>query len=223
MRQEFVEVRTIEAAQTACPWAAEIVEVEGGFQAFESMTDYNNWIKNTDQETEEESEEVPSVEVCSDVEWVRENEIWHREGIDESDLDDAARTYNEAVYKALTDKGWDVWWAKGQRMFFHGWNGAHFTTQCGCVGSWAKLTEEQIAVIDEARKLADKTVMDTWGKPAGETRQDVVEAVEAANLCCPVDVCDAVLGVWESGGDWRAELAEAVKNDAVVAKQIGLE
>ena len=53
MRQEFVEVSTIEAAYTACPWAAEIVEVEGGFQAFESMTDYSTWIKNTDQETED--------------------------------------------------------------------------------------------------------------------------------------------------------------------------
>lgn len=50
MRQEFVEVSTIEAAQTACPWAAEIVEVEGGFEAFESMDDYNTWSKNTDQE-----------------------------------------------------------------------------------------------------------------------------------------------------------------------------
>ena len=165
----------MEQANKLAPWAAEIVEVEGGFHAFESMTDYNNWIKNTDQETEEESEEVPSVEVCSDVEWVRENEIWHREGIDESDLDDAANTYKEFVYQTLTDKGWDVSWAKGQRMFFHGWNGAHFPTKRGCVGSWANLTEEQIAVIDEARKLADQTVMDTWGKPAGETRQDVVE------------------------------------------------
>lgn len=50
MRQEFVEVSTIEAAYTACPWAAEIVPVEGGFQAFESMDDYNQWLVNTDYE-----------------------------------------------------------------------------------------------------------------------------------------------------------------------------
>jgi hypothetical protein len=57
----------------------------------------------------------------------------------------------------------------------------------------------------------------------GETRQDVVQAVVAANLCCPEQVCDAVLGVWEAGGDWRAELAQAIKNDADVAKQLGVQ
>jgi hypothetical protein len=31
MRKEFVEVETIEEAAEECPWAAEIVEAEGGF------------------------------------------------------------------------------------------------------------------------------------------------------------------------------------------------
>ena len=43
MRSEFLEVATIEAAQAAAPWAAEIVEVDGGFMAFESMADYDLW------------------------------------------------------------------------------------------------------------------------------------------------------------------------------------
>lgn len=50
MRSEFIEVDTVEAAQTACPWAAKIVPVDGGFHAFESMDDYNRWLSNTDFE-----------------------------------------------------------------------------------------------------------------------------------------------------------------------------
>lgn len=50
MRSQFVEVGTIEAAYIACPWAAEIVPVEGGFHAFESIEDYNRWLVNTDYE-----------------------------------------------------------------------------------------------------------------------------------------------------------------------------
>jgi len=46
MRTEFLEVGTIEAAQAAAPWAAEIVEVDGGFMAFESMADYNQFSKS---------------------------------------------------------------------------------------------------------------------------------------------------------------------------------
>lgn len=43
MRTEFVEVETKEEAETACPWAAIVVEVEGGHMAFESMADYETW------------------------------------------------------------------------------------------------------------------------------------------------------------------------------------
>jgi hypothetical protein len=60
MRQEFVEVATIQEAQAAAPWAAEIVEVEGGFQAFESMADYDTWLRSCDQDlsTSESDEET---------------------------------------------------------------------------------------------------------------------------------------------------------------------
>jgi hypothetical protein len=222
MRQEFVEVSTIEAAYTACPWAAEIVEVEGGFQAFESMDDYNTWIKNTDQDTEgDDSEKMPSVEVCKNVEWVRENEI-NKDGIDEVDFENAANTYSEAVYDALTEKGWNVSWSKRERITFHGWNGARFTTIRGCVGSWEKLTDDQLAIIDEARKLADEAVK-VWVKTDEEARQEIIAIVEEANVCCPEQVCDAVLAAWKNGENWNAVLAEAVANDAKVAKQLGVE
>lgn len=101
---------------------------------------------------------VPTVEICENVEWVRENEI-NQDGIEESDLNDAATTYSIAVFNALLDKGWNVSWAKGPRMFYHGWNGAHFTTRCGCVASWAELNDEQLGVIEDARKLGEKSLL----------------------------------------------------------------
>lgn len=45
MRQEFCEVATIEEAQAKCPWAVEVVAVEGGFMCFESADDYDTWSK----------------------------------------------------------------------------------------------------------------------------------------------------------------------------------
>lgn len=113
-----------------------------------------NWIE----------ENVPAVEVCSNIEWVRENDFWHRDDIDESDMDDAVRTYQQSIYNDLTDKGWDVAWAKNQRMLYHGWNGAHFTTKCSVVGSYEKLTDEQVAVIDQVREKAAELVKQTWVK-----------------------------------------------------------
>jgi hypothetical protein len=38
---------TIEGAWVVAPWAAEIVEVEGGFMAFESVADYDTWRRQT--------------------------------------------------------------------------------------------------------------------------------------------------------------------------------
>jgi hypothetical protein len=44
MRKQFVQVETREEAEAACPWAAEILEVEGGFHCFESVQDYEIWV-----------------------------------------------------------------------------------------------------------------------------------------------------------------------------------
>jgi hypothetical protein len=47
-----------------------------------------------------------------------------------------------------------------------------------------------------------------------ELHEEIIEAVAAADLCSPEQVCDAVLGVANAGGDWKAELAKAIANDA---------
>ena len=43
MRKQFVEVETVAEAEAICPWAAEIIEADGGFWCFESVADAANW------------------------------------------------------------------------------------------------------------------------------------------------------------------------------------
>lgn len=43
MRKEFIECETREQAEQVAPWAAEIVEAEGGYMAFESVDDAAAW------------------------------------------------------------------------------------------------------------------------------------------------------------------------------------
>ena len=50
------------------------------------------------------------------------------------------------------------------------------------------------------------------------TREEIIDAVTEADLCSPEQVCDVVLAVANAGGDWRAELAKAVANDAAEAE-----
>ena len=52
---------------------------------------------------------------------------------------------------------------------------------------------------------------------------EIVAAVLEADLCCPEQVCDAVLAVANAGGDWRVELAKAVANDADECIALGIE
>ena len=49
---------------------------------------------------------------------------------------------------------------------------------------------------------------------AETTREEIIDAVTAADLCSPEQVCDAVLAVANAGGDWQAELDRAVAGDA---------
>lgn len=43
MRKQMIEVETREEAEEACPWAAVIVEVCGGWMCFESVQDHKIW------------------------------------------------------------------------------------------------------------------------------------------------------------------------------------
>ena len=43
MKTQFIQVETMQEAKDAAPWAAEIVEVDGGFMTFESIADFETW------------------------------------------------------------------------------------------------------------------------------------------------------------------------------------
>lgn len=43
MRIEFVSAPTRARAARLAPWAARIAKVEGGYRAFESVSDYDTW------------------------------------------------------------------------------------------------------------------------------------------------------------------------------------
>lgn len=43
MRKQFVECLTREFAEGVCPWAAEIIEADGGYWCFESPQDAAVW------------------------------------------------------------------------------------------------------------------------------------------------------------------------------------
>ena len=43
MRTEYVETDSAETAKGICPWAAILVQCEGGYMAFESVADSLQW------------------------------------------------------------------------------------------------------------------------------------------------------------------------------------
>lgn len=44
MRIKFVQSVDLAEVLTECPWAADIIEVDGGYQCFESSDDYATWL-----------------------------------------------------------------------------------------------------------------------------------------------------------------------------------
>jgi len=92
---------------------------------------------------------------------VAETEI-NKDGIDESDLDAAANTYNKVVHDALTEKVWNVSCSKKEPITFHGQNKARFTTKRGCVRSCFPRGQYRVA----KEKL---TLERRFGRSGGET------------------------------------------------------
>lgn len=45
MRKTFIECKSRSTAVKQAPWASKIVKVEGGYLAFEDITDYETWKK----------------------------------------------------------------------------------------------------------------------------------------------------------------------------------
>lgn len=45
MKKEMITASSAKQARKLDPWAAKIVKVEGGYMAFESVSDYQTWRK----------------------------------------------------------------------------------------------------------------------------------------------------------------------------------
>jgi hypothetical protein len=43
MKTETVNAKSAKQARKLAPWAAKTVKVEGGYKAFEAMSDYQTW------------------------------------------------------------------------------------------------------------------------------------------------------------------------------------
>lgn len=56
-----------------------------------------------------------------------------------------------------------------------------------------------------------------------DLRNEIIEAVESADVCCPEQVCDMVLAAAQRGDDWQAELAKAKASDANERKALGVD
>jgi hypothetical protein len=45
MRKEFIQCATLKQAKAAAPWAGQIIKVDGGWMAFESVDDGDTWLR----------------------------------------------------------------------------------------------------------------------------------------------------------------------------------
>lgn len=100
-----------------------------------------------------------TLEVCSNVEWLRENAGLNLDRIADGMEDDAARKLGSEICSRLEDAGYKTCSAKGQRTMFHGWNGANtFTCKLGPVGTFDDLTAEQEAEIFELISAAQDSI-----------------------------------------------------------------
>lgn len=89
-----------------------------------------------------------TLEVCSNVEWLRENAGINLDRIADGLESDAAREFGSEICSRLENAGYQTCSAKGQRTTFHGWNGANtFAHKLGPVGTLDDLTAEQEAEI----------------------------------------------------------------------------
>ena len=102
---------------------------------------------------------MTTIEYCTNDEWLAsaicdeagdDNHTWRSE---------AATEYVDTAIRVAEDEGLTVERASGQRILFHGWNGAHFTWRAGIFGVFGELTDEEKRILESAdaagRKAAE--------------------------------------------------------------------
>ena len=91
-----------------------------------------------------------TIEVCKCTEWLRSNCL----GVTGTDADDAANELSNRVLVGLLDAGYQTTHPHGQRILFHGWNGARWRWRYGPAGTFDQVTDVQksqiMAIVDAA-------------------------------------------------------------------------
>lgn len=107
---------------------------------------------------------MPMLEVCSNAEWLRENGF-DSSGIDEAWHNEAASHFYYTLRRLLEDAGFNTERARGQRITYHGWNGANlFKHKIGPVGTFDTLNDEQQGAISSAIAKAEGGTRRVWGE-----------------------------------------------------------
>ena len=107
--------------------------------------------------------QMPSLEVCSNVEWIKVFSSVDLSGIDPADSDDAVEQLQNQLYDSLRDAGFRVSWAKGDRSMCHGWNGfRRWKSNLGIVATFDDLSDDQNDAIVWIKDDCEKQMRDRW-------------------------------------------------------------
>lgn len=107
----------------------------------------------------------PTLEICSNTEWLRVYSGICFEGIPEEDMDDAATAYFCSLFSLLEAEGFECQRSTGARSLCHGWNGYmgfKHNFSFG-VGTFNLLSEQLVNRIQKCATEAEKIMKDCFG------------------------------------------------------------
>ena len=150
-----------------------------------------------------------TIEVCTNIEWLREYGGPDLDCVPEDTKDDACCEYICELMRRLEDEGYVAVHARGQRRLCHGWNGCNtFRWKCGPLGTFDELTDQQkLQLIDienavetaVRQKFARVVVRNTnsqFGDPVefdGATEEEAVSSMQECIRDCGDEFEDVVV------------------------------
>lgn len=184
-----------------------LVEDEGTIQRLEDDQEWGNL---------SEGLIPPTLEICCNLEWLRDNAGLNLDSIEECEWNLAAEELQSLLHDKLVLAGFETERAKAGRILFHGWNGYNgFRHKLGPVGTFDVLTKNQQEtiweVIQQCRDDVETTYKANYGglydyrtgeylRPATKEERAVSWAeIEAGSHegVIPVD--------WKQEGGWEGE------------------
>jgi hypothetical protein len=99
------------------------------------------------------------IEYCTNSEWLAAG-ICDQFDVDHAWLDEVANAYTNEAVRAAESRGVTVEAASGQRIMFHGWNGAQFDQRIGIFGVFGDVDAATKSSLEEADELGYKEAVD---------------------------------------------------------------